>query len=63
MFLMLYKNFQSHFQENGICLFIVFVFKMLFLWKQSIAKPLLFMVLMFPTYARPHKFQVFIDIP
>jgi len=44
MFLMLYKNFQSQIQENGICLFIVFVFKMLFLWKQSIAKPLLFMV-------------------
>jgi hypothetical protein len=60
---MLDKNFQSHIQENRICHFIVFVFKMLFLWKQSIAKLLLFMVLMFPTYAHSHKFQLFIDIP
>jgi hypothetical protein len=38
MFLMLYKNFQSHIQEDGICLFIVFVFKMVVLMKPKYCK-------------------------
>jgi len=32
------KNFQSHIQENGICLFIVFVFKMVVLMKPKYCK-------------------------